>query len=636
MQTTVPFPQAHGRAGAQRPRRPWLRWLIVPVVVAIIAGAGLWWRASQTTTTTTSTAAVTQGDLAVTVSGSGTVAAARTVDVPFAQAGTVTSVEVAVGDTVSAGQTLATIDASDLQLQLKQAQANLTAAEAKLAVAKGGSATAADIASAQANLASAQANLTKTKTSSVTDVQSAQANLASAQAKLDALTSPSQADLSADQRAVDQAQLALQSTRNSASQAKTNADLAFQNAVNALTQSQSKYTVALNNWQHVQDTGTDPINPTTTDSTGKKKQNYLNDAQRQQYADAYIQAKAQLDSAQNAVTQAQVSYDTARASEATQVTQAEAAVADAQAQLDALKSPSASDLASARAAVTQAKASLTILQQGGTAASVTSAQAAVTQAQANLDSLTAPASDSDLASAQAALTQAQVAFDTAQTNLAQATLTAPFAGIVSAVSIVPDSTIGAGTSAVTLVDQSKLHVALSLSETDAAKVKVGQPVSLTFDALPDATIAGTVATIAPVATTEQNVVTYAAQITFDPGDTSVKVGMSTTADIQIDQVTGALLVPTRAIQTSGSTKTVTVQQGSAQVTIPVTTGLASNGKTAIVSSGGNGVAALKAGDVVMIPSTSASTSTSTTTSQSSRSSGISSLTGGAGGPPPGP
>jgi HlyD family secretion protein len=261
---------------------------------------------------------------------------------------------------------------------------------------------------------------------------------------------------------------------------------------------------------------------------------------------------------------------------------------------------------------------------------VTQAQAAVTQAQANLDGLTAPASESDLASAAAAVIQAQAAVDTAQANLDQATLAAPFAGVVSAVSVVADSTLSANTTAVTLVDDSTLHLDVNLSETDAAKARVGQPVSLTFDALPDAAIAGKVATIAPVATAEQNVVTYVVQVEFAPGDAAVKVGMSATADIQVDQAQGALLVPSRAIQTSGDTKTVTVQQGDTTVTVPVTTGLTSDGKTAIVGSGGDGIAALKAGDVVVVPSASAATSTISTQRASS---GLSSLTGGS--PPSG-
>src|SRR5215216_2483814 len=102
MQTTLPFPRTRGQAGAQKPKRRWMRWLLVPLILAIITGGALWWRSlQQATTSTTTTATITQGDLAVSVSGSGTVAAARTVDLPFQQAGTVTSVDVAVGDTVT-------------------------------------------------------------------------------------------------------------------------------------------------------------------------------------------------------------------------------------------------------------------------------------------------------------------------------------------------------------------------------------------------------------------------------------------------------------------------------------------------------------------------------------------------------
>jgi HlyD family secretion protein len=364
--------------------------------------------------------------------------------------------------------------------------------------------------------------------------------------------------------------------------------------------------VAQSNWQHVQEEGTDPTNPTTTDSTGKKTANKLNEAERQQYYDAFVQAQAALDSAENAVSQAQVAYDTARQNEVTSVQLAEATLKAAQDDLAALQNPSASDLAQAQASVTQAQASLTALQKGGTAASLASAQAQVTQAQASLDALTASGSDADIASAEAAVIQAQVAVDTARANLDQAVLTAPFAGVVSAVDVVSGSTISANTTAVTLVDQSKLHVDVSLSETDAAKVQAGQPVTLTFDALPDITLSGTVTSVAPVATEEQNVVTYAVQVEFDPGQAAVKVGMSATADIQIDKATGALLVPSRAIQASGEVKTVTVQQGDVTVTVPVETGLVSDGKTQIVSSGGDGVAALKAGDVVVIASTASS------------------------------
>jgi HlyD family secretion protein len=572
------------------------------------------------------------------------VAAARTVELPFQQSGAVTSVDVKVGDQVKAGQTLAQIDPADLKLALQQAQANLKSAQASFDQTTNGSTTPQDLTSAQAGLDSAKAQLAKTKTGAVTDVQSAQAALASVTAKLDALKNPTQLNRSSAQSKVDQAQTSLQSTRNSASQAKTNAELALQNSVNALTQTQSKFATAQNNWQHVQDTGTDPTNPSTTDSTGAKKPNTLNEAQRQQYYDAFVQAQAALDSAQNAVTQAQVAYDSARQKEVTDIAQAEAAAQDAQQELDALLTPNANDLAQAQAAVTQAQTQLTNLQKGGTQASLAGAQAQVIQAQASLDKLSAPATDVELSAAQASLLQAQANVDTAQYNLDQATLTAPFDGVVSAVTIQVGASSGASSSSstttssgasITLIDRSKLHIEVSLSETDAAKVQVGQPVALTFDALPTATLTGTVATVAPSATVSQNVVTYPVQIEFDPGATPVKVGMSATADIQVQKVDNAILAPSRAVQTSGATKTVTLLQGAQRtpVKVQVKTGITSDGQVEIISSGGDGAPALKAGDIVSAPGTTATTSTSTQNNRGS--SGLGGLTGGQGGPPPG-
>jgi multidrug efflux pump subunit AcrA (membrane-fusion protein) len=143
--------------------------------------------------------------------------------------------------------------------------------------------------------------------------------------------------------------------------------------------------------------------------------------------------------------------------------------------------------------------------------------------------------------------------------------------------------------------------------------------------------------VAPSATVSQNVVTYPVQIEFDPGATPVKVGMSATADIQVRKVENAILVPSRAVKTSGTTKTVTVLQGAQRtpVTVQVTTGATSNGQIEIASSGGNGTPALKAGDIVSVPSTTTTTASSST--QNNRgTSGLGGFGGGAGGPPPGP
>ncbi|HWQ15425.1 MAG TPA: efflux RND transporter periplasmic adaptor subunit [Roseiflexaceae bacterium] len=632
MRISLPLPGARRRGGAARPARR--RWLLLPLILILIGGLVAWrLQRSSTAAPATTSARVTQGTLTVTVSGSGTVAAARTVELPFRQAGAVAAVHVQVGDQVTAGQVLAALDPGDLQLQLQQAQANLKAAEAQLAQVRGGGASEQDLASAQAQLAAAQAQLEETRSggATATDLRSAQAQLAAAQAQLAALTNPTPADIAAAERKVAQAQLALQSTRDSASQQKTNAELSLQNAVNSLTQAQVAYATARGNWQFVQQTGQDPTNPETTDASGRTVKNKLNETQRQQYYDTFARAEAALKSAENAVTQAQVAYDAARQSEVTQIAQAEAAVAEAQAALDALRNPSPAALAQAEAAVTQAQANLEQLRQGATAAELAQAEAAVTQAQANLEQLTAPGTEAELAAAEASVIQAQVAVAAAEQALAEATLTAPFDGVVAAVSVTPGSIVSAGVAAVTILDCEPLHVAVSLSESDAAQVAVGQPVTLTFDALPDVTLTGTVATVAPAATVAQNVVTYPVTVAFDAGAVPVKVGMSASADIQVQEVRDALLVPSRAVQTVDGVATVTVLRGPGQPTrLQVRTGVTSDGQTVIAGCVDAGALCLKAGDVLQVPGT------TTGGAQSANRTGSSGFGFGVpGGPPPG-
>ncbi|MEV6348224.1 efflux RND transporter periplasmic adaptor subunit [Actinoplanes sp. NPDC051851] len=74
------------------------------------------------------TVTVTQGTVTKTVSADGTVESASTAAATFETSGTVTSIKVKVGDTVTKGQLLARVDASDAQRSLDLAEANLDAA----------------------------------------------------------------------------------------------------------------------------------------------------------------------------------------------------------------------------------------------------------------------------------------------------------------------------------------------------------------------------------------------------------------------------------------------------------------------------------------------------------------------------
>jgi membrane fusion protein, macrolide-specific efflux system len=132
------------------------------LVVATAAGTWFYLHRSSTAATdgvTTQLVAATTETVKETVSATGTIEPASQANLKFAQTGKVTAVGVKVGDTVAAGQTLATIDATALQAAVTLAQQQLTAAQAQLTAATA-AANAGQIASANAQVTSAQSKLT--------------------------------------------------------------------------------------------------------------------------------------------------------------------------------------------------------------------------------------------------------------------------------------------------------------------------------------------------------------------------------------------------------------------------------------------------------------------------------------------
>jgi len=131
--------------------------------VLILGGGGaLIWARSATAAPTVQTIAATTTTLQQTVATTGTIAPATESDLSFSTSGTVETVNVKVGQTVTEGQPLATIDPTSLQSSVAIAQAQVAQAEAAVTAAASG--TTAQQTSAQAQLASSQANLQQAQT----------------------------------------------------------------------------------------------------------------------------------------------------------------------------------------------------------------------------------------------------------------------------------------------------------------------------------------------------------------------------------------------------------------------------------------------------------------------------------------
>jgi multidrug efflux pump subunit AcrA (membrane-fusion protein) len=233
-------------------RRGWLRWVIVALVILVIVAVGVWVvnpMGTQAAAPVTATAST--GTIVSAVDVSGAIAAGSVDELSFGASGTVQTVKVSVGQTVSAGEVLATIDTTAADAQLNVAKANLTAAQARL-TADQQAPTAATVASARDSvnqakqqLTSAEQNLSDTKAQNTQSIDAADQSVSEAEAKLSADESANPAvpasQISADQTAVTQAKQNLSAAQVRATTSLHQAEQQLSSAQLGVTNAQDQY-----------------------------------------------------------------------------------------------------------------------------------------------------------------------------------------------------------------------------------------------------------------------------------------------------------------------------------------------------------------------------------------------------------
>ncbi|HUX87386.1 MAG TPA: biotin/lipoyl-binding protein [Chloroflexota bacterium] len=516
-------------------------------VVAAIRGGNAESAAYDTTT-------VGRGNLSVSVTGTGPAAANINVPLSFKSSGKLTAIKVNVGDKVTKGQVLATLDSADLQISLEQAQANLAQAQANLAKLQAGP-TQATIGVAQTAIDNAKGSttdsqkaLTSTETTTSKNVNAAQISVASAQASLN--TAKAALAAAQDQEVKS---LAADQTTIANDQKNLDATKAVQ-AVNQklLLQQLEKSKTDLYAVQIARDQACGRANAGCESQNASvfSAQNALNIANTQ-----LVSGQTQ---AAQSIGQSQATLDQARAQLANDKAKLDAAVVTAQLQVK----QSELSLTAAQAGYEQALANAAQSIQSAKA-QVNSANNAVQSAQASYNQTVAPAQVSDVAAAKAQVANAQAGVDSAQMNLDDANLVAPFAGTVAAVNGSLEQWVTGGapgitstsggstasaTAIVTLFDLNSLQVTVQVNEADIAKVQVGDPVTFQVSAFPNKTFTGKVLTIQPAGTVASNVVSYNVACSIQSVDgASLYPGMTATATVITARRENVLLIPNTAI-----------------------------------------------------------------------------------------
>ena len=496
-----------------RPNRALDIGLGVGVVVLAIVGYLVVGSSSSSASAAPRTTTVARGAVLSSVQASGNVQAGSTYSVGFQTSGTVTDIDVNVGDHVTQGETLAHVNPNIAAASLASAQAGLASAQAALAQAEN-PLTPADQVQNSAAVTSAQSAVTSAEQSAQLDAQQAQAAVNDAQSKL-------------------------------------NADKANNAPANTISQDQT----ALTNAQNQQSSGA------------------LKDQQQ------VVNAQNQLNST--------IAGNAAKAA------------------------PQASQVAQANASVTQAQAQLLNAQQT-----------------MGYTTLTAPA-DGIVTAINGVVGQT---VSGGGTSLSQSSTTAGASsggrggggsGSTGASSS-GGSSGGSSSAFMTITNVDSLTVKAGFAETDATKLAVGQPATVTFNALPNVQAAGVVTEVDTNSTLVSNVVTYYALVTLNTVPSGVKPGMTASVTVTIAKRDGVLNVTSAAVRGSGTTGTVTVLNGKNQQTVAVGVGLRGDTNTEITSG-------VTEGQTLVLPNATVSGAASQLGTGTARFGGLGGLGGGLGG-----
>jgi len=597
--------------------------LIIFIIVILAAGGYYYYTTQQAkkVSTTYTTATVEKGTISLTVTGSGQVSELNKVDLKPMGSGRLVKLNVKNGDLVKTDQVIATLDQRDNEASLRQASASLASAQANYSKVVGGS-TTYDIKASQNSLIQAQNSYQNTLTQLDSTTKSVAESLKQVQKTLDDLqnfTDPANPNnarntvLNTIEDKINSAKAALDNQDKALNDENLKPTLSVENS-SALAMMRQAYATALSLVNNAQNS--------LSAAKSYKSDSNINSA----VTSALSLLSKTLESSQYYFTVMQATITSSTLT---------------QAQLDSYKSSASSQVSSMSSTITSVQSSWQTLKDAivsaqdnlestrlSTSQQITSAQAAVTTSANSLQSakdalakIKAPAISSDVQSARSQVISAQAQLQNAQDAFSNNIIKAPFDGQIAALTVQKGDQLSASTIIASLITQQKIAV-IPFNETDVAKVKTGQQVILTFDALPDLTLTGKVGEIDILGTVTQGVVTYNVKIVFDTNNDSIKSGMSVNASIILDSRTDILMVDNSAVKSDNNGSYVQVLDGQGQPQRKdVQVGLANDTSTEVISG-------LNEGDTI-ITQTIASGTAAITTGSTSSSIRIPGLTGGA-------
>jgi multidrug efflux pump subunit AcrA (membrane-fusion protein) len=584
--------------------------IIITKKIAIITGAVLligltaflFLRKGDTAQYTT--AKVERGDLIQTISETGTVKAAKEINLNFLTAGRISVISAKIGNKVEQGEVLAKLDATSLFIKEKEAQANLDVARANLAKLFSG-ASREEIAVSQANASQAETAYLSSVVELDRIKKTVTENIRQAEKTLNDLKSNAPSDITPSEKAVDIAQTNLNNAKNTYGQAVANkesimlstteseltdANSALDSINTLLNDTDAKDVLSVKNTAYLSSakfahgeaalliiTAKTSLVFAKTSKTEENINTAANDAasalNKTFEALSYIFSALENSITSSSFTQTDLdAYKTTIGTKQTTISSSISAVDTAKQDLDDARLSYKTNVASSEQSLFQAETNLdkAILDaENAYATSKVSGDQQISAAQTRVDNafkawqtaksqlneIKAGARREDIALTQAQVNQAQAALDSVRKQIDDNLIKSPIKGTVTKVNYEVGEEPVAGKPVISLLGENNFEIEVDISESDIAKVKVGDLAAITLDAFGEQiNFPAKVYFIEPAETVIQEVIYYKVKVEFDreseeykTNGLNIKSGMTANIIITTAKKENILIMPNRGI-----------------------------------------------------------------------------------------
>ncbi len=172
------------------------------------------------------------------------------------------------------------------------------------------------------------------------------------------------------------------------------------------------------------------------------------------------------------------------------------------------------------------------------------------QAERSLEKLQTPPDEESIKQLELQVKQAKINVEQAQQRIDDATLVAPFEGVITQINLQEGVEPRAAQPAMKLVDKSQYFIEITVDEIEIGKISLGMPATIILDAYPEVQLKGLVDAIAPSAINLGGVVNYNVSILMTEfEDIAFREGMTGSADIIVESIPNVLVIPNWAIRT---------------------------------------------------------------------------------------